>query len=145
MSLKLVKSVEIVKTRAKGITGYLSVGRGTKYGNPYTGPLAAQLYKEWLLDTENLTGKSVVHSLCLLVLTEREEGLLTIGCTGNCLFKTPKVPCHASVIKEVLERAILIRDKRLESDLSTKLVQRGDEWMLPHWDFAGEVIESFNA
>lgn len=94
------QSVEIVKCRTKGVTGYANVGRGSRLGNPYVYPMdtSRAVYEfsrevmSWGDDASDLLSR------------DWPDGIVKIACPCNGVFKGQ--PCHATVIKEYLEAEI---------------------------------------
>lgn len=112
--------VEIVPARRAGVTGYVSVGRGTALGNPFridhgdpNGRAdAVDCFRRWF------NSNSVILEESLRVIYAREEarklldrdwpdGVVRIGCPCNGHEKGQ--PCHATVIQEFLEAEIAQR------------------------------------
>ena len=106
-------SVEIVKARTKGITGYASLARGTGLGNPFKiwkqGGVTDVVESYGVLFYGNLGADLRNHTKKLL---ERDwpDGVVRVACPCNGTFKGQ--PCHASVIKEYLERIIHEQQRR---------------------------------
>jgi hypothetical protein len=97
--------VEIVPARTKGIVGYASVGRGTIFGNPYTGndlTLVVNRYLNWFYFHGEIQAAAEA-----LLDRDWQDGIVRIACPCNGTFKSK--PCHASVIKTFLERQINLR------------------------------------
>lgn len=142
---KKAARVQIVKSRAPGKGGYINVGRGTVWGNPYVEgmmlsldgpgkPLRAITLAECVaayevyISTEEGWKQQFDAAVQRLLYSDWDfetneptdrlfpGGVITIACPGNCLFKANKHNlCHATIIKDRIERAIIERDSKTAS------------------------------
>lgn len=112
-------TVEIVRARRKGITGYVNVGRGTLLGNPfktlangghYSQIRTVELFRE-LFYSQNPCDPARGAAINLLS-RDYPDGVIRIGCPCNGAIK--RQPCHATVIKEFLEGEIALRWEEVE-------------------------------
>lgn len=119
-------SVEIVASRHKGVTGYAGIGRSTFLGNPYA---VGQRYETYRGAQGVRWGKvrDAAHAVELyrllfsgctgrqsearkLLTRDWPDGVVRIACPCNGALKGEA--CHATVVKEFLEREIAERGER---------------------------------
>jgi hypothetical protein len=104
--------VEIVPARRKGVTGYVSVGRGSRWGNPYVVGVhgdAGECVREFAecLRLLNEVDAPRMRDAGIAALARRAtDGLLRIACPCNGLFADPPAPCHSLPLAQWYAEAV---------------------------------------